>query len=63
MQLVHKCFICEDLLFTPISLVCFTVRALKGFIMPSKNFTDHDIANLLLSEENNSKDDFWSDDE
>jgi hypothetical protein len=35
----------------------------KDFIMPSKNFTDHDIANLLLTAENNSEDDLWSDDE
>jgi hypothetical protein len=29
--------------------------------MPSKIFTDNDIANLLLTEENNSEGDLWSD--
>jgi hypothetical protein len=31
--------------------------------MPSKDFTNDDVANLLLTDENNLKDDLWSDEE
>jgi hypothetical protein len=31
--------------------------------MSSENFTDDDLAKLLLTEENNLEDDLWSDDE
>jgi hypothetical protein len=47
---------CEELLlFTPISTAYFSQNS-EDFIICSKNFTDADVINVLLTEQNNSKD-------